>query len=141
MSSEPVSEDPSKAERHGSTIKMMLKRRTPFVWLVFVTDESGPSGKNKKRGKNFDSGIHSANLNGIYTSEMEAQRHADALGDSVDEPNRQRRVQVVPVPIHHQFQDSNASKGPAWTFVANTDLEFLKSPYSTKRAPTCFYCI
>jgi hypothetical protein len=137
MSSDP--EDTSKAERHGSSIKT-LKRKTPFVWLVFVTDESGPSDKNKC-GRDLDKGFHSANLNGIYTSEMEAQRHADALGHNVDQPNRHRRVQVVPVPIHHQFQDSNASKGPAWAFVADTDLESSRSQSSTKRAPACFYCI
>jgi hypothetical protein len=135
--------DQSTAERHGPNVQI-FKKKTSFVWLVFVTDEIGPSKNKCGKRHSRDNGSHSANLNGIYTTELEAQRHADALGNNVDEPYRRRRVQVVPVPVHHQFRDSNASKGAAWTFVATTDLETSKSEYSTTtttRSSSRYYCI
>jgi hypothetical protein len=137
--------DQRKAERHGANVPM-FKKKTSFVWLVFVTDEIGPNSSKNRCGKrdSRDNGTHSADLNGIYTTELEAQRHADALGNNVDETYRRRRVQVVPVPVHHQFLDDNASKGAAWTFVATTDLESSKSEYSTTtttRSSSRYYCI
>ena len=102
-----------------------------YVYLVFLEEERGGTGNYG--GCGYDNGSHSAKLLGVYTSRLEAKRHADyersdeddgsATEDADDSDGIQssrRCVSVVKAPISSSFKPDGAN---LWSFEADTTLE------------------
>jgi hypothetical protein len=125
-------ESPTFEAKRGDTKKKKLKMRDEpslnpeppaSVWLVFETREEGPRGYV---GCRYDSGTHCASLVGVYSTEDEAERHADILREAddddwdEDDPSRQHTVEVIQTSVSTKFDRGCA--GVIFGFVANMNL-------------------
>ena len=90
---------------------------------MFVEEETGPEGY--PGGWNYESGSHSANLVGVYTSKEEADMHAESLreDDSDDEDNDDDDdhvdIRVVKAPVKKKY---NGKQKSIWRFDADTEM-------------------